>query len=125
MITLLTAATAANGAPSLTSATAGTALPYHCDQATILIHSTAGSGTMTATVAIWAYFPEAARWYRVGVLNNATAIAETSADAVNYVEAVVGLRKATRLYAEVTAIAGTATAVTVAALGIPATTTSC
>jgi hypothetical protein len=75
---------------------------------------------MTVTVAIWAYYPEAGRWYRAGVLNGGAAIAETSANAINYVEAVIGLRGASYIFAEVTAIAGTSTAVTVAARPIPA-----
>jgi hypothetical protein len=120
-LTLVSAATAANGAPSLTTApTAAQTLDYLSDQVTILVHSTAGSGTMTVTVAIWAYYPEAGRWYRLGLLNSGNAIEETSANAINYAEAVVGLRGATGLYAEITAIAGTSTAVTVAARAVPA-----
>lgn len=120
LLTLLTAVDAASGAPaSLTATTGGKALGISCDQCTVFVHSTAGSGDMTATVAVWAYYPEAARWYRAGVLNNGTAIAETSTEAINYVEAVVGLRGASHIFAEVTAIAGTSTAVTVTARPIP------
>jgi hypothetical protein len=120
LLTLLTAADAASGAPSsLTATTGGQALGVACDQVTILVHSTAGSGTMTVKVAVWAWYPEASRWYRCGLLNEGSAIAETGSDGINYCEAVVGLRGATHIFAEVTEIAGTATAVTVAAKPIP------
>lgn len=117
---LITAATAATATPP-SGITAGVALPFLVDQITVLVKSTAGSGTMTATVRVWAYFPEAAAWFSCGVLNAGNAIPETTADAIQYCEAVVGLRGASRVHAQLEAVAGTSTAITVQAIAVPAT----
>ena len=113
IITLLTAVTAANGAPSIASEAVGTALPFHTDQATLFVRSTAGSGVMTVTVRLWGFNLELDRWFDLGLLNGGVAIGECQADQISYAEGVMGLRGFDRLYAEVTAIAGTATAVSV------------
>lgn len=115
-IALLTGATS-SAAPSVTSATAGVAMPFSCDQCSILVHSTAGSGTMTATLRIWGFNPEVGRWYDLGALNSGSAIAEVStADTIAYAESLVGLRAFNRLHCEITSLGGTATAVTVTAV---------
>lgn len=79
---------------------------------------------MDVTVQIYGYFKEADTWCSLKVLNGGEAIAETSANAIAYAEAIVGLRGVTALAARVTAINGTSTAVTVRALCIPASTQS-
>jgi hypothetical protein len=118
-ITLLTAATATNSAPS--AATDGVALPHLTDYATALVHSTAGSGTMTVTLKLWGYNSATAKWYPLGtnataaskgLLNEANAIAETGTDSIRHAELVRGLRSFQRVYFEITAIGGSSTAVT-------------
>lgn len=127
VIQLLDDATATNSAP--TAATDGVALPPAWGDAIVLVRSTAGSGTMTATVKLWAYWEgsadgstDAIGWYPLGtdataadkgILNEGNALEETSADGIAHTERVVGLNAFRRLYAEVTAIGGTATAVSV------------
>lgn len=86
----------------------------------LLIKSTAGSGTMTATFRVWAYSPLTAAWHVLGsnsteasrgVLNTASAVDEDGADNLHHAEPVTGLAAFTRVYLEVTAISGTDTAV--------------
>lgn len=126
VITLLTAATTSGVPASLTASTGGVALPYCTDQAIILIHSTAGTGTLTATVRIWGFQKEVSRWYDLGPLNAGSPIGEiTGADVIAYAEGIAGLRPFSHLYAEIVgALGGTATAITVAAACVPANTTS-
>lgn len=112
--------TAVNGIPS--GATAGVALRGASkkidkqfadgeDEFVVAVKSTAGSDVMTATVAVWGYHADIGIWFRLKVLNAGSAIAETSSDAIQYAEVVDGLRHFDRVYVELTAIAGTATAV--------------
>jgi hypothetical protein len=129
-IKLLTAATATNSAPSGAAAGvsrkgapgATTNSPNglgECDEAVILIASTAGSGVMTGTFKLWGYSPLSAAWHPIGthataatkgVLNQGNAIGETGTDVVTHAELVQGLGVFTRLYLEITAIGGTNTA---------------
>jgi hypothetical protein len=129
-IKLLTAATATNGAPtavthgvsrkgapgSTTNSPNGLA---ECDEAVILIKSTAGSAVMTGTFKLWGYSPLTEVWHPVGthataatkgVLNQGNAIAETGTDLVRHAELVQGIGVFTRFYLEITAIGGTDTA---------------
>lgn len=121
VIELLASATAANGIPS--GAAAGIEINSLAlngkvpDKIRVGINSTAGSGTMTATLRVWGR--AGAIWFRLKDLNassatpsTAAAIAETSADAIQYSEEVSGVSGCDRLYLELVAIAGTATAVT-------------
>lgn len=123
-IQLLTAATATNGAP--TAATDGFELKGSFerakpgDDAIIFVHSTAGSGTMTVTLKLWGYSKVAAEWAPLGVdstdadrgkLNDGNAIGEVIANSLEHSEIVQGLRHFDRVYLEVAAIGGTATAV--------------
>lgn len=121
---LLESRTTTNGVPS--SASDGVEIativqglipaPRYCD---VLVYSTAGSGTMTATIKLWGYSVSRAAWFVLGVgtsgvLNAGAAIAETSSDSISYTEEIAGvLRGYSRLYAEVTAIGGTSTAISV------------
>lgn len=89
-------------------------MPFMADQAVIMLKSTAGSGTMTASPVLWGYSILNAGWYRIGALNGGTALSEVAADTLNYVELVVGLRAFTRLACELT-VSGTSTAVLVTA----------
>lgn len=118
----LASSVASQAAPTLDSLTAGKAINDVgvCDEAIILVRSTAGSGTMTATVTIWGLHAELGVWFKVKGLNGAAAIAETTADAINYAETVSGLRRFSRLHAEV-ATAGTNPTVSVYADPIRAT----
>lgn len=113
MITLLAAGSTTQAAPTLTSATAGVALPFQCDQVAILVRTTAGSATMTVIAHLWGYCEQTGFWYKVGQLNGGNAIAETTADGINYAELVVGLRCFDRLAIELGTLGGTATAVAV------------
>lgn len=125
VITLLTAATTSGPPASLTSSTGGVALPYTCDQAVILVHSTAGTGDLTATVRLWGFQKEVSRWYDLGPLNGGVAIPEQTTDVISYAEGIAGLRAFSHLYAELDgALGGTNTAVTIAAACIPANATS-
>lgn len=121
-ITLLSAVTATNSAP--TAATDGAALPFNCDYATLLLHSTAGSGTMTVTCKLWGYNTQQAKWYPLGtnataankgLINEGNAIGETGTDSIRHAELILGIRGFQRLYLEVTTIGGTSTAITAVA----------
>lgn len=132
MLKLLAAATTTNSPPS--GATAGHSLKgqqpglgpkftwYHQNTGTIVVKSTAGSGVMTVTLRLWGYNPHSASWHPLGsdateslrgVLNAKSAIDEDGADVLTHAEPVSGLGSFTRLYVEITAIGGTATAVDV------------
>jgi hypothetical protein len=132
VLELLTAVTAINSPPS--GATAGVSLRgrqpgraikfrwHNWPNGVVLVKSTAGSGTMTVTVKMWGYNADAAKWYPLGSstteadrgkLNNQSTIDEDVSDELVHAEPISGLRAFNRIYAEITAIGGTATAVTV------------
>lgn len=117
-VQLLSAATATNSAPS--GATAGFAIHQPTDRALFCLKSTAGSGTMTVTVKLWGYCPAMSEWSPLGVhataatkgiLNSGNAIEEIAADTLRHAEEIFGLMRISRVYAEITAIGGTSTAV--------------
>lgn len=114
MVEILASATATNGAPS--GATAGCDInalnPYGLVPTTarVGVVSTAGSGTMTVTLRLWGYM--GGMWVVLKSLNNGSAIAETGTDSIAYSEEVSTIHVCARLYLEITAIAGTSTAVT-------------
>ncbi len=89
--------------------------------ASVIVASTAGSDTMTVTLRLWGYSSAAASWSPVGVgtaagkgvLNAGAAIAETSADKIAHAEPLTLPTHFDRAYCQVTAIGGTATAVSV------------
>lgn len=115
-INLLTGATASAVPSSLTDATLGVALPFSCDQAVICVRSTAGSDVMDALLILWGYQPELGRWYSLGALNDGDAIPEDATDVIAHAEGVAGLRAFSRLYCQISALGGTATAITVDAI---------
>lgn len=116
-VTIATAIAAANGAPTL--ATQGVALrgpTVKIDKqlrdvkmldAWVDVISSAGSGVMTVTARIWGYHNDLAKWAVIKTLNAGVAIAETGTDTINYAELVFGIGMFDRVYAEVTALAGT------------------
>ena len=129
IITLLTSATATNSAPAGGSAGASTNglkvggnVPDTCS---IFVKSTAGSGTMTVTIKIFGYVgasPISGSWFPLGthataatrgILNEGNAIDEVVPNGLRHVEPISYVGTFDRLYAEVTAIGGTATAVSV------------
>lgn len=122
-VKILSAATATNSAP--TAATDGFEIQYgglraSDDEVVVWIESTAGSGTMTVTVKLWVYSVLRANWAPLGthatasskgIINQGNAIGETSADKIMHTEIVTGFRHFDRVYAEITAIGGTSTAI--------------
>ena len=89
----------------------------------VTVYSTAGSATMTTTVKLWGYTIASGVWVPLGTgadatkgtINAGAAIGETAgiADVIRHSEIVSGLFNFDRVYAELTAIGGTATAITV------------
>lgn len=121
---LLTAATATNSAPSGINA-GSVPLPSGYDEAIIVVTSTAGSDTMTVTLKLWGYFDVSGTWAPLGknstaaskgLLNDGDAIGETGTDQIDHAELVQGLDGVSRLYLEITAIGGTATAISAYAI---------
>lgn len=129
-IKLLTAATATNSPP--TAATDGVSRKHRTDPSpngigeadlcTILVASTAGSGVMTVTLRLWGYSDLTSSWHPIGanstganrgIINQGAAIPEIASDKIAHAELVQGLAAFSRFYAEVTAIGGTSTAVSV------------
>lgn len=129
-IKLLSGATATSAVP--TAATDGFSLrPDRSDStqklgagtfsdAVLFLKSTAGSGTMTVTVKLWVYNDFAAAWAPLGThatdatrgrINEGNAIGEVDTDSLRHTERVNALEHYDRVYAQVTAIGGTATAV--------------
>lgn len=130
-IELLASATGTNSPPS--GAAAGIAINdarlygKNPDRARLIIYSTAGSGTMTATFRLWGYSAAGSVWVPVGTgtgaakgtVNAGAAIDETGTDAIRHSELVELWGHFDRLYLEITAIGGTATAVTAQLLIAP------
>lgn len=124
--TVLTGAGATTSAvPSLTSTSIGVELPYMTDQATVLLRSVRGSGTMTADIRLWGWSKATLRWYNLGQINSGTPVGELSTDAIAHAEPIVGLRRFTKLYAEIEALGGTATEVELVVDCVPCANVSC
>lgn len=105
-------------APTIDDADAGVPLPYLCDSLTVLVREAAGSGTMTATVTLYAFHPEMRRWFLIKALNGGVAIPESASNAIAYYEVVTGLYSFTRV-AAVLSVAGTGTEVQVGCIPVP------
>ena len=120
-IQLLTAAIATNSAPS--AATDGVTLGdvAHQDDVGLLVASTAGSGTMTCTIRMWGYSAVTSAWHPLGTgtdslkgtINEQTALGETGTNVIRHAEILGGLFAFERMYAEIVAIGGTSTAISV------------
>ena len=116
---LLDGATATSSAP--TAATDGKDLGAKTfDDAILFLASTAGSGTMSCSVKIWLYHAVPAVWAPAGthatdatrgIMNEGNSIGEVAADLLRHTERIDGLLHFDRIYAQVTAIGGTATAI--------------
>ena len=135
---LLDAVTATNGKPS--AATDGKAVRRtskdnadegfsdYTQRMVALLWSSAGSGTMDVTVRFWGYFRQytkrgekttVGKWFPLGVgadstkgtMNAGAATGEVNTDAIAHSEVIENVMMFDRVYAEVTAISGTATAV--------------
>lgn len=125
-VELLASATATNGAPS--AATDGLDLNLvtqdlgkRPNQCSIVIASTAGSDVMTVTCKAWGYCPGGAVWVPLGthataaskgLLNQGNAITEHASDVLRHAEPLYNAFDFARVYLEITAIGGTATAIT-------------
>lgn len=81
------------------------------DFSTLVISSTAGSATMAGTFTLWGYLAASGKWYPVKV-NGGTALAELAVpgDTIRYAERFQNLGHFDRLYLELAAVGGTATA---------------
>lgn len=124
-IVVLASATATNGVP--TGSTVGISaaairklfgkMPV---EAALLVYSTAGSDTMTATIRLWGYHPGPAAWFPIGTgtdalkgtINEEVALGETGTDTIRHLEpiALLGVVGA-QLYVQIAAIGGTNTAI--------------
>lgn len=126
---LLTDATATNSAPSGALAGVGLADFRGLDTVALMVNSTAGSGTMTVTLKLWVYSEANSTWMPAGtdataankgLLNGGNAIPEgPNADSITHTEIIANLRHYDRAYLEITAIGGTATAVSAYLVGYP------
>jgi hypothetical protein len=126
-MTLLASGSTSSAAPTRTDATLGVEMPYTADQVLILVRNTdvAAGTTKTATIRIWGYESNAARWYAIGVLNGGSPIGEGESDELNYTELLVGVRPFIRLYAQITTtLGGAGTEIEVRAIPTPAMGTS-
>ena len=129
VLTVLSGATSTNSAPSGGSAGVEVQaldigngnIP---DQVSCIVKSTAGSGTMSCSIKLYGYIADAAiaDWFPLGVhqtdssrglLNEGNSIGESESNKIRFAEAVSYIGHFDRVYAEVTAIAGTSTAVSV------------
>lgn len=121
VVELLASATAVNGIPTSTAGIELGSVKRNIgkvpDRIRVGVASTAGSAVMTVTLRVWGRAGSV--WFRLKDLNasdaaphTAVAIPETIADAIQYSEVVEGVSGCDRLYLEIVAIAGTATAVT-------------
>lgn len=128
VIRLLEAATATNSPPSGASAGIATTVLdtdhgqyFYAPSATLIVRSTAGSDTMTVTIRLWGYDSLSTVWVPLGpggdstkgTINEGAAIGETGSNTIRHAEMVDNWMDFDRLYPEITAIGGTATAVTV------------
>ena len=80
----------------------------------LLVYSSAGSATMTCQIRMWGYDSVSARWYPLAYVAGGATIAELSDDSIRHAEKFDDLFDWDRIYAEVTAIGGTSTAINVA-----------
>lgn len=127
-IVLLASTTAANNPPSGSGNTVGLFMAdvYNIfsqmpTELTLMLYSTAGSGTMSVSARLWGYTPaNGGMWFPMGIgadatkgmINAGSAMGETAADKIRHTETISLPGHFERLYLEITAISGTSTAVT-------------
>jgi hypothetical protein len=114
-IELLASATAVNGAPAAAAGISADAVKQLLGlipkKLRVALRSTAGSGVMTVTARLWQRLG-ALGWVPSESLNAGAAIAEAGTDLLAHSDEFDTLEGADRFYLEITAIGGTATAVT-------------
>jgi hypothetical protein len=130
---LLSAATAANSAPSAAPGNAaatgfwlkakgGGSIHPASSVAIIAVRSTAGSGTMNVLVKLWGYCEKNSAWEPLGgdpsdalrgVINDGNYIGEDGANTIRHQEVITHLDQLDGIYAEIVDINGTSTAVDV------------
>lgn len=81
------------------------------ERSTLLISSTAGSGTMVGTFVLWGFLKGPNKWYPINV-NAGAALAELASpgDTIRYQEKYLQLGHYDYLFLELKAVGGTATA---------------
>jgi hypothetical protein len=129
-VCLMIAQTANTGAPSLAtegvsnypgrslySADEGACFTGLCAlDSTLVIASTAGSGTMAGTFTLWGYMVGPNKWFPIAVNaaaatpNTPVALAETAADEIRYQQQFRDLGHYDRLFLQLASVGGTATA---------------
>lgn len=83
---------------------------------TLVICSSAGSGTMVGTFTLWGYMVGPNQWFPIAVNaaaatpNTPVAISETATDAIRYQQIFHSLGHYDRFYLELSSVGGTATA---------------
>jgi hypothetical protein len=85
----------------------------------LFVNSTAGSGAMSVTARLWGYHPGVGDWMPLGigtddgkgVINAGSAIGESLNNKIRHTEPLDFPTHFTRVYLQLTAIAGTATSV--------------
>lgn len=116
---LLNGVTAVNSPPTAIEDGEGLEKSHFLNEAILLVVSTAGSVVMDVTIRLWVWSDVTAIWHPLGAgadatkgtVNDGAAMGETTADQIAHSEIVVGIKHLDRIYAEVTAINGTATAI--------------
>ena len=118
-VRLLNAVIATTTAPSVVGDGTSIADINYVNAGLIVAKSTAGSGVMTITVRLWGWSPAAAAWLPLGTgaagtkgqINAVSTLDETGADSIAHAEVISNYSTFSHLNAQVTAIGGTATAV--------------
>lgn len=118
-VKVLDGATATTTAPS--AASDGVPLNAAWGDMAVLVKNTAGSGgSLSVTLKVWVYHPEADDWFPLGthataasrgILNEGNAIDEISANVIRHTERIIALKGYTRIDFQVTAISGTDNAI--------------
>jgi len=128
IIELLSSRDATNAAPSGASVgvevqglTIGGNIPDHCS---CLVLSSGGSGTMSCSIKLFGYVADSsiADWFPLGVasadsdrglLNQGNSIGESEANKIRFSEQLNYIGHFDRVYAQVTALGGSSTAISV------------
>lgn len=106
---LLPSGTTASAAPAtLTDATLGAAIPGSgsVDEVSIFVRNTAGTGALTASLVLWGFNPELARWFSLGGLNGGATIGTAKTDTIAFAQGVQGMSSFSRLYVEIVGALG-------------------